>query len=70
MARTMPDDAEAGGDLMLAVIQLAIMLGAGRGGLLFDGFGYAVAFIGGGLVLAGSALFAETGARPVVCMIR
>lgn len=36
----MPDDAEAGGGLMVAVIQLSIALGSTVGGLLFDSAGY------------------------------
>ena len=34
--QVLPDDAEAGGGLMVAVIQLAITVGASVGGLLFD----------------------------------
>src|SRR5439155_17653542 len=37
MSKVLPDEAEAGGGLMVAVIQLAITLGASVGGLLFDG---------------------------------
>ncbi|WP_449466760.1 MFS transporter [Stenotrophomonas humi] len=41
IARTMPrSDAEAGGGLMVAVVQLAIALGSTVGGVLFDGSGY------------------------------
>ncbi len=36
LSRTHPQDAEAGGGLMVAVVQLAITLGATLGGLLFD----------------------------------
>lgn len=36
LARTLPQDAEAGGGLMVAIIQLAITLGAAAGGLLYD----------------------------------
>lgn len=55
MARTMPDDAEAGGGLMVAVIQLAITMGAVVGGVLFDASGFAAACLAGALLLAGSA---------------
>lgn len=44
VARTLPDDAEAGGGLMVAVVQLAITLGASVGGLLFDLSGYRATF--------------------------
>jgi predicted MFS family arabinose efflux permease len=40
LARTLPQDAEAGGGLMVAIVQLAITLGATLGGLLFDSIGY------------------------------
>jgi predicted MFS family arabinose efflux permease len=36
LSQTVPADAEAGGGLMVATIQLAITLGATVGGLLFD----------------------------------
>jgi hypothetical protein len=39
-AEVMPHNAEAGGGLMVAVIQLAIALGSAMGGLLFDSTGY------------------------------
>lgn len=44
LSRTLPDDAEAGGGLMVAMIQLAITLGATFGGLLYDGIGYRATF--------------------------
>lgn len=40
IAQAMPKNAEAGGGLMVAVIQLAIALGSTIGGLLFDHSGY------------------------------
>lgn len=44
LSRQVPEDAEAGGGLMIAVIQLAITLGAGGGGLLYDAAGYKATF--------------------------
>ncbi|MGJ7492454.1 MFS transporter [Variovorax sp. ZT4R33] len=44
IARTLPQDAEAGGGLMVAVVQLSIALGSTVGGLLFDGSGYRSTF--------------------------
>jgi predicted MFS family arabinose efflux permease len=44
LARTLPQDAEIGGGLMVAIVQLAIMLGATVGGLLFDLSGYQATF--------------------------
>lgn len=39
LTRTMPDDAEAGGGLMVAAIQLSITFGAMAGGIVFDAWG-------------------------------
>ncbi|MBR0780358.1 MFS transporter [Bradyrhizobium iriomotense] len=55
LARTLPDDAEAGGGLMVAVVQLAIATGAAFGGLLFDGIGYRATFLFSTLTLCLSA---------------
>ncbi|MFZ4286317.1 MFS transporter [Variovorax sp. HJSM1_2] len=44
VARTLPNDAEAGGGLMVAVVQLFIALGSTVGGLLFDHRGYQSTF--------------------------
>lgn len=63
MARTLPDDVEAAGGLMVAVIQLAITLGAAGGGILLDRFGFGAAFLTGALLLAGSALLGAADAR-------
>lgn len=51
IAETLPKDAEAGGGLMVTVIQLAIALGSTVGGLLFDGGGYRSTFIVSAAVL-------------------
>lgn len=45
IAQAMPKTAEAGGGLMVAVIQLAIALGSTVGGLLFDSNGYQSTFV-------------------------
>ncbi|WP_321809615.1 MULTISPECIES: MFS transporter [unclassified Burkholderia] len=60
LARTLPHDAEAGGGLMVAVVQLAIALGATTGGLLYDLHGYCATFAMSAalLVCAGVAAFA------------
>ena len=44
VARTLPDDAEAGGGLMVAVIQLSIALGSTIGGIAFDHTGWQSTF--------------------------
>lgn len=58
LSRALRDNAEAGGGLQVAVIQLAITLGAALGGLLFDAFGWWSAFALAAFLLAGSALAA------------
>ena len=61
LARTLPDDAEAGGGLMVAIIQSAIAAGATVGGLLFDFSGYRATFEVSALLLliaAGLAVLA------------
>ena len=47
----MPRNAEAGGGLMVAVIQLAIAMGSTVGGLLFDTRGYQSTFVASAAVL-------------------
>jgi predicted MFS family arabinose efflux permease len=63
VSRTLPDDAEAGGGLMVAVIQLAITLGAALGGMLFDGFGIQATFLASSALLICSALVAVLASR-------
>ncbi|WP_199776402.1 MFS transporter [Serratia sp. MYb239] len=58
LSKALPDDAETGGGLMVAVIQGAITLGAGVGGVLFDALGWWSPLAFGLLLLLGSALFA------------
>ncbi|WP_175969310.1 MFS transporter [Burkholderia sp. BCC0322] len=66
LARTLPHDAEAGGGLMVAVVQLAIGLGATIGGMLFDLHGYRATFAMSAALLAlagGLAVVAGKSAR-------
>jgi predicted MFS family arabinose efflux permease len=65
LARTLPDDAEAGGGLMVAVVQLAIGNGAAVGGLLFDAYGYQATFGASALMLVTGAVLAVFAARAV-----
>lgn len=51
IAQAMPNNAEAGGGLMVAVIQLAIALGSIVGGLLLDSRGYQSTFVASAVVL-------------------
>lgn len=61
IARTLPHEAEAGGGLMVAVVQLSIALGSTLGGLLFDGSGYRSTFaFSAALLLVGAVLVVLT----------
>lgn len=51
IARTLPEDAEAGGGLMVAVIQLSIALGSTVGGIVFDNVGWQSTFAMSGILL-------------------
>lgn len=63
VSEALPDDAEAGGGLMVAVVQLAITGGAAFGGLLFDQTGYQATFTFSALALVGCAMAAFLTAR-------
>ncbi|ENL1641754.1 MFS transporter [Raoultella ornithinolytica] len=57
VARTRPDDAEAGGGLMVAAIQLSIALGSTLGGLAFDHTGWQSTFaLSSGLLIVAAGL--------------
>lgn len=66
LARTLPDDAEAGGGLMVAIIQLAIGLGATVGGLVFDLSGYRATFELSAALLLLAAVLACLAARATL----
>ncbi|WP_248768311.1 MFS transporter [Pseudomonas sp. MWU12-2345] len=63
LARTLPEDAEMGGGLMVAIIQLAIACGATVGGLVFDLNGYRATFELSALLLGVAAALAFLAAR-------
>lgn len=63
LARTAPNDAEAAGGLLVAVAQMAITLGAGLGGVIFDASGPKVEFMSSAAVLVLAALAALWTAR-------
>ncbi len=59
VAKTFPKNAETGGGLMVAVVQLAIAMGSAVGGLLFDHSGYRYTFVASAallLIAAGLAI--------------
>lgn len=66
VAKSLPDDAEAGGGLMVAVVQMCIALGSVAGGLAFDHSGYRATFTISALLLIVSALvtFFTSRVRP------
>jgi DHA1 family purine ribonucleoside efflux pump-like MFS transporter len=51
ITKTVPDEAESGGGLIVAAVQFAITLGAAAGGLVFDHAGASGVFVGAGAVL-------------------
>ncbi|MDO5613327.1 MAG: MFS transporter [Paracoccus sp. (in: a-proteobacteria)] len=63
MARTIPDDLEAGGGLQVALMQCALAGGAFVGGVLFDHVGWWSGFLLASLLLIGSALLAAATVR-------
>jgi predicted MFS family arabinose efflux permease len=63
LARTLPQDAEAGGGLIVAVVQLAIASGATIGGILFDASGYRASFSLSAAVLVAGAVLAWLAGR-------
>jgi len=58
MTTVIPDKLEAGGAMLVALIQLAITGGAFGGGVLFDGLGWWTAFVFAGLAFFGAGLVA------------
>lgn len=58
LSRVLPDDAEAGGGLQVATIQLAITIGAAGGGVLFDAVGWWSPFVLAVVLLCGSSVLA------------
>ncbi|HEX8126067.1 MAG TPA: MFS transporter [Allosphingosinicella sp.] len=66
LSRTLPNDAEAGGGLMVAVVQLAITLGAAGGGLLFDLAGHQATFLVSAGLLGAAAVLGLLSTRSPV----
>jgi predicted MFS family arabinose efflux permease len=71
VTRAAPDDAEAGGGLMVAVAQIGITLGATLGGMAYDSLGPVVTFMGSAAILAVGAVVAfasgQDQASPIAC---
>lgn len=58
LSKILPDEAETGGGLMVAIMQLAITMGAGIGGIIFDRSGYSNTFVFSTLILIAAAITA------------
>ncbi|WP_447868368.1 MFS transporter [Rahnella aceris] len=58
IARTLPEDAEAGGGLMVAIVQLSIAMGSTLGGFAFDHSGYQSTFLISAILLVIAAALA------------
>ncbi|RUR91972.1 MFS transporter [Pectobacterium polaris] len=63
IARSVPNDVEAGGGLFVAICQLAIALGGTVGGILFDTLGYRATFEASALLLAATAVLSYLAGR-------
>jgi predicted MFS family arabinose efflux permease len=63
LSKVLPDDAEAGGGLIVGVIQLAITVGASVGGIMFDASGYRSTFSLSAAILCVAAVLAFLGWR-------
>lgn len=59
IAKTFPTNAESGGGLMVAVVQLSIALGSTLGGILFDHYGFESSFMVSAVLLVVAALLAN-----------
>jgi len=63
LADTLPKDAEAGGGLMVATVQVCIALGSTLGGVLFDSMGYRATFTASAALLLAAAAAAVLAAH-------
>jgi predicted MFS family arabinose efflux permease len=63
LSKSVRDEPESGGGLLVAGIQLAIMLGASFGGLILDHFSIAATMVGGAILLGIASLLVGRGNR-------
>jgi len=63
LSKGISDEAESGGGLLIAAIQLAIMISAEIGGMLLDHFSVATTFVGGAALLVLASLVVGGGGR-------
>ena len=52
----LPENPEAGGGLIVAIVQLSIVAGAAGGGMIYDAFGPTREFLGSGIMPVVAAL--------------
>ncbi|MGH8145689.1 MAG: MFS transporter [Rhodanobacteraceae bacterium] len=64
ITRVVPNEAESGGGLLVAAVQVAIAVGAGAGGILVNLGDVASVFMVGGAVLVAAALFIALAVTP------
>lgn len=64
ITHTVPDEAESGGGLLVATIQVAIAAGAGIGGIVLNAGVVTSVFVLGGLVLVAAWLFITFAVKP------
>jgi predicted MFS family arabinose efflux permease len=64
LTRMVPDEAETGGGLIVAAVQLAIAAGAAAGGVIFDARGATGVFTAGGLVLLLATVIVLAAVQP------
>jgi predicted MFS family arabinose efflux permease len=64
--RVVPDEAESGGGILVAVIKSSIMAGAGTGGYCFDSFGAEANYLLGSLIAISASLMGTVAFRQVV----
>jgi len=69
LTRTVPDQAESAGGLLVAAIQLAIAAGAAGGGLIFDTSGVTGVFAASGALLIAAAFIILIGVRSRVAAV-
>ncbi|TQX84017.1 MULTISPECIES: MFS transporter [Rhizobium] len=65
LTRTVPDEAESGGGLLVAAIQIAMTLGAALGGAIFDTRGISFVFVFSGAILLTATVVALIGLRDL-----
>jgi predicted MFS family arabinose efflux permease len=64
LTRTVPDQAESAGGLLVAAINFAIAAGAAAGGAIFDASGATEVFAASTVILFLAALVVSVGVRP------